>query len=374
MRRRDLLKLAGGAAAVAAAPGLVRAQGAVAPAVRLPKLDVSPDRVTRTIVGLRPYRPAGFVVAAERLTRRRTVVHNYGHGGCGITLSWGTAALAVTEALGASDETRWAVMGAGVNGLTTALMLLRRGFEVTIYAEDLPPYTTSNIAAAVWGPATIYDEASVSDAFMAQFVYAARYAQRTFQHYVNDPSYGVRWIDEYYLQRRVRSGPGEPPPEGADLYPGSHGYRDPDRWFGFPSVLARKTLMIDPDIYLRALMRDVENAGGRIVRRRFESIEDVERLDERAVMNCTGLGSRTLFGDEAMIPVQGQLTMLLPQPEINYGYVTGTDHGTLYMFPRQSGIVLGGTHKRGEFSTDVDWSERDRMLAGHAALANRIGA
>ena len=115
-------------------------------------------------------------------------------------------------------------------------------------------------------------------------------------------------------------------------------------------------------------------AGGRIVRRRFESIEDVERLDERAVMNCTGLGSRALFGDEAMIPVQGQLTMLLPQPEINYGYVTGTDQGTLYMFPRQSGIVLGGTHKRGEFSTEADWSERDRMLAGHAALANRIGA
>src|SRR6476659_1129019 len=61
---------------------------------RLPRVRVSPERVIRTIVGLRPFRPSGFVVRAEKLDDK-LVVHNYGHGGAGITLSWGTSHLAV---------------------------------------------------------------------------------------------------------------------------------------------------------------------------------------------------------------------------------------------------------------------------------------
>src|ERR1700730_5723201 len=55
---------------------------------------VSRDRIIREVVGLRPYRPEGFVVEAERVGQK-LLVHNYGHGGAGITLSWGTASLAL---------------------------------------------------------------------------------------------------------------------------------------------------------------------------------------------------------------------------------------------------------------------------------------
>ena len=55
---------------------------------------VSRDRVIREVVGLRPYRAEGFVVDAERVGHK-LIVHNYGHGGAGMTLSWGTASLAV---------------------------------------------------------------------------------------------------------------------------------------------------------------------------------------------------------------------------------------------------------------------------------------
>ena len=54
---------------------------------------VSWDRVIRTTVGLRPHRPSGFVLRAERLDAK-TLIHNYGHGGSGMSLSWGTGFLA----------------------------------------------------------------------------------------------------------------------------------------------------------------------------------------------------------------------------------------------------------------------------------------
>ncbi len=42
-------------------------------------------------VGLRPFRRSGIRLEAERLADGRTVIHNYGHGGSGFTVSWGCA-------------------------------------------------------------------------------------------------------------------------------------------------------------------------------------------------------------------------------------------------------------------------------------------
>src|SRR5687767_15973683 len=62
---------------------------AVPPRRAFAKVRVAADRVIRTVTGLRPFRPSGFVVRADRADDR-TIVHNYGHGGGGITLSWGS--------------------------------------------------------------------------------------------------------------------------------------------------------------------------------------------------------------------------------------------------------------------------------------------
>ena len=131
--------------------------------------------------------------------------------------------------------------------------------------------------------------------------------------------------------------------------------------------------MIDPDIYLRALMREVENAGGRIVQKTFETADEVFDLKEKLIFNCTGLGAKALFGDEELQPARGQLTMLLPQPEIDYGYVYATrESGLLYMFPRRGAIMLGGTVEHGDWSLEPSETERLRMLTGHAQIAERI--
>ena len=94
-----------GGCATVAAPAQPPARASASPAfspplqprgrpLALAPVHVSEDRVIRTVVGLRPYRSAGFVVRAEKLGDK-LLVHNYGHGGGGITLSWGTSDLAV---------------------------------------------------------------------------------------------------------------------------------------------------------------------------------------------------------------------------------------------------------------------------------------
>src|SRR5205823_6414258 len=107
----------------------------------LPPVLVDQSRVIRTMAGLRPYRRPGFVVRAEALGDKR-LVHNYGHGGGGITLSWGSSKLATELGLQGHSEPV-AVLGSGVVGLSTARLAQEAGFPVTIYAVALPPDTTS---------------------------------------------------------------------------------------------------------------------------------------------------------------------------------------------------------------------------------------
>src|SRR5205085_10316003 len=141
-------------------------------------------------------RPSGFVVRGEKLDDK-TVIHNYGHGGAGITLSWGTAQLAVDEAA-ITDTRECAVIGCGVVGLSTARLLQQRGYSVSIYTKAMPPDTTSNVAGGYWSPVTVFDRPRVTPAFRRQFVEASRFAFRRYQSLAGE-LYGVRWLPVYSL-------------------------------------------------------------------------------------------------------------------------------------------------------------------------------
>ena len=166
--RRQLLG-ASAALALPACTATPRVQSATSGAC-LPPVRVSPERVIRTVAGLRPYRAQGFVVRAEALGIKK-LVHNYGHGGAGITLSWGTSRLAVDLGL-PGHHGPVAVSGAGVIGLSTARLLQEAGFAVTIYTNALPPDTTSNIAGGQWSPFGHYREDLVTPEWRAQFAAA----------------------------------------------------------------------------------------------------------------------------------------------------------------------------------------------------------
>lgn len=352
---------------------------------------VAANRIIRSVVGLRPYRDEGFVVDAERLGDK-LLVHDYGHGGAGVTLSWGTSSLAVDIArdfmqarplapavlsgrpfrLSRKSPLRFAVLGCGVSGLSTARLLQRRlqgqGASVTIYAKDLPPHTTSNIAGAWWSPTSVYDSQTASAKFLEQFRLSCRISHRAFQEMVG-PEYGVRWIDTFELFVREASLE-RGPSGGASLYPEIQVHRDPKQYFGFPYVRQFNSMLIEPHTYLRALMRDFYIAGGKIVVKEFKNREELAKLREQVVFNCTGLGARELFGDLKLGPIRGQHEVLLPQPEIDYCYISAAGH----MFPRRDGIILGGTFDHDDWSLEPKPEQRAEILEGHSSIMKSLTA
>jgi hypothetical protein len=113
-------------------------------------------------------------------------------------------------------------------------------------------------------------------------------------------------------------------------------------------------MRFEPSIYLDALMHDVITFGGKIVVRAFATPRDLAALSEMVIVNCTGLGSKELFGDEELTPIKGQLVALVPQAEVTYSAAG--------MMPRSDGIVLGHVSQRGNWSLDVDETERTRVV------------
>jgi glycine/D-amino acid oxidase-like deaminating enzyme len=180
------------------------------------------------------------------------------------------------------------------------------------------------------------------------------------------PEYGVRWIETFELSRSELSLQRELP-GGNDLYPQIEIHRDPENYFGFPFVKQYSTMLIEPSIYLSALLRDFYIAGGRVVVKEFKSRHEIARLAKPVVFNCTGLGSRALFDDEELGPVRGQLEILLPQPEIDYCYLSSG-----YMFPRRDGIVLGGTWDHDNWSLTPDPEQASGILEAHMQIMKNL--
>jgi glycine/D-amino acid oxidase-like deaminating enzyme len=329
-----------------------------------PRIDTG--LMVRELVGLRPYRPSGFVVRAEPMGEK-LVVHNYGHGGGGITLSWGSSALAVAEAAGASER-RAAVIGSGIMGLTTASLLQERGWTVAVYASALASDTTSNIAGGQWSPTSVFEEGRVTAAFEGQFKEAARVAHRMFGRLVG-AGYGVSWRENYFLN----DAPTSPAStyylrELPELFPALAVLGPDDHPFPSPHVLRYVTMLIEPGIFLRRLTSDIREAGGRFVVRTFRDRAEALSLTEPVIFNCTGLGAGALFGDAEIVPVRGQLAFVPPDDRLDY-LTVGGGNGLLYMFPRSDGILLGGTYERGASHLTPDADTTRRIVSEHARMA-----
>jgi D-amino-acid oxidase len=344
------------------------------PPVNLAPVNAAWDRIIRTTVGLRPHRDAGFVLKADKLDDK-LLVHNYGHGGAGMSLAWGTGLMAAELATGHPARLA-AVIGCGSVGLTCARQLQRRGFDVTIYAMSVPPYVTSNMSLAGFTPASgLVENDRRTPEWDAQYRRAADIAYRQLQ-LLAGPHYGVSWLDNYSLVDDLR--PPQPstperPSLNAGLAVGQEVLQPGEHPFATRYAIRSPQIRIEPSIYLDNLVRDFQLWGGRIVIRKFDTPRELASLREPIVVNCTGLGAKDLFGDQELVPLKGQLTVMAPQPEVNYHTnggvppVPGASLG-IHMMARNDGIILGGTSQRGVWTLEPDEDERKRVVDSHIAV------
>src|SRR5438552_6007162 len=229
MRRRTFLTT-GGMAAIGFGVSACGPKGAPTVTPRRPMVDLAPvkaswDRVIRTTVGLRPHRDSGFMLRPDRLDDK-LLVHNYGHGGAGMSLAWGTGLMAAEFAT-EHQSRQAAVIGCGSVGLTCARQLQRRGFDVTIYAAAVPPNVTSNMSLAGFTPLSgLVANDRRTPEWYAQFIRAAQIAYRQLQ-LMAGPYFGLSWVDNYALTDTLPSPPAAPDPNARPnlqdgLTPGRH--------------------------------------------------------------------------------------------------------------------------------------------------------
>jgi D-amino-acid oxidase len=332
------------------------------------------DRIFRITVCLRPFRAAGPRLDVERLGDK-VVVHNYGHGGSGWSLSWGSADVAVRKAIDAANgKKELAVIGCGALGLTAATTAQRAGFKVTIYARERPPYVRSSRATGSWTPdSRIALTSAASPNFAAEWESMARTSFAMYQSYLGMPGTPVEWTDRYELfddepgQHRSLLRPSDTrdfahyydriadlTPMTQDIPAGAH---------PFPTRYVRRDTSLTFNVadYARQLMNDVMVAGGTIETREFHSPQEMASLPQSVIINCPGYGARQLWSDESIVPVRGQIAWLIPQEGVHYGlYYKGVN-----VLARRDGIVvqpnLGGE--------DEGWNDTNEQPDKVAAVA-----
>lgn len=344
-------------------PTLPRPRNTAGTPACLPPVDAEPSRLERITVCTRPFRAAGPRIEAERLGDK-LLIHNYGHGGSGWSLSWGSAARVLQllhESAGEKPVGEVAVIGCGAMGLTAAVVLQRAGLRVRIYARDLPPNARSSRATGLWSPDSRFAlDKDASENLATQWEAMARHSWAVYLGIAAEPDAPVDFHDRYLLSEL-------PPAEAislrqtedpigfahfeqrlADLYrsedlgPGQH---------PFPTAWARRltTLRFNIAAYTERLLTEFGDCGGRLEQREFHTSGELESLPETIVVHCTGYGARELFDDKSLTPVRGQIGWLPPQPGLDYSL----QWDRLSVVPRGDGIAV----QVGASSDDTGWND-----------------
>jgi D-amino-acid oxidase len=239
-----------------------------------------------------------------------------------------------------------AIVGAGVSGLTCAVVFAERGYRTTILTQQIGAGTTSAAAAAIWYP---YDAEPA-----AKTIAWALETYETLLERIRDRNSGVSMLE---LRRFSRSGEIEIPKWALPL--GARKLRS-NIPSAFSSGFALDVPLMDTTIYLDYLAQRCAALDGKIeTNKSFNNLEEVGPEFD-LVVNCTGIGARALVCDDDLEPHRGQVAIV---PKLNPLFsVVCDDAPLLYIIPREKDCVVGGTN---DLSNDltIDSAATFRMVA-----------
>ncbi|HEY6745891.1 MAG TPA: FAD-dependent oxidoreductase [Mycobacteriales bacterium] len=240
---------------------------------------------------------------------------------------------------------RIVVVGAGVVGLTCAHRLVRAGHQVEVWSRDAIQDTTSAVAAAVWYPYRAFPEEAVTRWAGATYDMLSILSVR--------PETGVAMVRGRELFREPR-----PDPWWAAAVPRLR--RPTDLPAGYADGYEFAAPVVRMPAYLAWLLDELAAAG---VGFRATTVTDLAAVPADLVVNATGLGARALTGDAELTGVRGQVVRVA-DPGLA-GWTIDEDHpdGMVYVVPRGTDVVCGGTALEGDESTEPDPAEAERILA-----------
>ncbi|GFQ97283.1 d-aspartate oxidase [Trichonephila clavata] len=253
-----------------------------------------------------------------------------------------------------------AVIGGGVVGITSAVVIAENlpDVEVTVISDKWSPDTTGDGSAGFWCPYLLGD---VPPEVLREW---CQISFQTFHDIYKSPlavEYGVGLFSVYYLYSTP-----EEIPDYHDVYLHHRPLTKKElslfpRRFQYGFFLT--TFFAECSKFLPALMKRIQKKGGRIIEKKVESLSELAGKYD-AVINCSGIGARTLVPDPEVIPVRGQV-MRVHAPWIKHGVIADNDY---YVLPNADEIILGGTHQEGDWNTQVDPVDRRNIWEGCVEL------
>jgi D-amino-acid oxidase len=244
------------------------------------------------------------------------------------------------------------VVGAGVVGLTTAISLAEAGLATRVVTAAPPSETTSVAAGAIWGPVRCGPP---------ERCYAwARTGLDVLSGLAGEPSSGVRQVSG----REVCASPTSPP-AWVSLLPDVRVLGEGDLPDGFVSGWAYTAPAVNMPVYLEYLLRRYEDLGGAVLAGAVTSLASVAAP---VLVNCTGIGARSLVPDPSVVPVRGQV-VVAENPGITEFYIDHGNGGTdyVYLFPHGDVVLLGGTADEGASDLAPRPEVSERILRDCAA-------
>jgi D-amino-acid oxidase len=335
----------------------------------------------RRILCHRPMRQGAPRMEIE-YKENKIIAHNYGHGGSGWTLAPGCAKYVISMlekspyAADLTKDTPITIIGAGALGLFTAYDLVNRGYKkITIVAEKFDSLTSHN-AGGLLAPVSMNNSPEMQKEIDRIGVEAYKFYKEIAEDNNEAFKKGAVIVPTYFKNREE---------SGLEPYVGKVMQPAKDVIIDFKNGKSHQMVVYDDGIFIDTgiMMEHLTNYLRPKVKFIEKKITNLKEIETRYVINCAGIGSKSLLNDQEMVSVQGHLIMLEHQDPKSMQYMILVYFGeeenkngqkvkrSFYIFPKklpkssENNVgVIGGTFIEGATATTPNEEEFNILLKG----------